>query len=44
MKTEFSEFMDWMITQNDRTMVSSVIIRLWKEFQKEKQTKKMNEN
>jgi len=38
--TEFAEFMDWMKTQPDQTMVSAVIIRLWNSFQKQKQTKK----
>ena len=34
MKTnnEFSEFVAWMKTQPDQTMVSAVIIRLWNKF------------
>jgi len=36
MKTnnEFAEFMAWMKTQPDQTMVSAVIIRLWDEYRK----------
>lgn len=36
MKTDFAEFMEWLKTQQDQTMVSAVLIRLWNSFQDEK--------
>jgi len=39
-KNEFNEFMQWMKTQPDRTMVSAVMIRLWNKFKEQNKLNK----
>jgi len=43
MKNEFTEFMEWVATQPERTMVSAVLLRLWNNFQAQKQPKKYSD-
>jgi hypothetical protein len=35
-KDEFGEFMEWLKTQPDQTMVTACLIRLWNSFKKQK--------